>query len=103
LSIHAFRLYLRDDRRIRELSTAGDLNGAIAFCTSYAPGASNAAFNGYDKALVQVTGINRHAFDGAVSSGERGLRGWRLIPWIAGGLVVLLVLLGVRPRLAEYR
>ncbi|MFD3405415.1 hypothetical protein ACFWUU_32325 [Kribbella sp. NPDC058693] len=102
-AVTSFGVYLDDDRHIRELNRSGDLSGAIAFCTSYAPGASNAAFTEYDKALVQVTNINQHAFDGAVSDGERGLRGWGLIPWIAGGLAVLLVLAGVRARLAEYR
>jgi hypothetical protein len=52
--------------------------------------------------LVKLTDINQRAFDGAVASGENGLRGWNLIPWIACGLVLALVLAGIRPRLAEY-
>jgi len=50
-----------------------------------------------------VTAMNQNAFDDAVTAGERDLRGWGLIPWGAGALVVLLVLAGLRPRLAEYR
>ncbi len=102
-TLTAFQVYQRDDRRIRALNTSGDLNAAIQLCTSYAPGGSNAAFSAYDKTLVHVTAINQNAFDDAVAAGERGLRGWNLIPWVAGALAVLLVLAGVRPRLAEYR
>jgi hypothetical protein len=102
-TLAAYQAYQRDDRHIRELNTSGNLHEAIRFCTSFAPGDSNAAYTAYDKALVKLTDINQRAFDGAVASGENGLRGWNLIPWIACGLVVALVLAGIRPRLAEYR
>jgi hypothetical protein len=40
---------------------------------------------------------------GAAALDKRQLRGWTAIPWVACGLVVILVLAGTRPRLVEYR
>jgi hypothetical protein len=95
--------YQRADRRIRALNTAGDLAGAIRFCVSFAPGDSNFLYDRYDQALGRFIGINQTAFDDAVRAGEQNLSGWRWLP--AGVLLAIvgLVLLGMRPRLAEYR
>ena len=100
----AYQVYERDDRHIRALNTQGNLRGAIAFDTSYAPGNSNWAFGRYDSALVSVIKINQDAFNQAVAAGQQGVRGWTwLIPGVAALLAIGAVLLGVGPRLAEYR
>jgi hypothetical protein len=100
----AYQVYERDDRHIRALNRAGNLRGAIAFDTSYAPGNSNWAFTQYDKALVSVITINQNAFNDAIAAGQQGVRGWTgLIPAITVAVILFLVLAGVRPRLAEYR
>ncbi len=100
----AYQLYERDDRHIRALNAQGNLRAAIAFDTSYAPGNSNWAFERYDSALVSVIDINQDAFNQAISAGQQGVRGWTwLIPGAAGLAIVAAVLLGVGPRLAEYR
>jgi hypothetical protein len=100
----AYQVYERDDRHIRALNRAGNLRGAIAFDTSYGPGNSNWAFTQYDKALVSVITINQNAFNDAIAAGQQGARGWTgLIPAIAVAVILILVLAGVRPRLAEYR
>jgi hypothetical protein len=98
-----YQVYQRDDRQIRSLATGGDLRAAIAFCTSYQPGASNYAFGQYDKALTALTAINQTAFDQAVSDGERDLDGWAVKLAIAAAAIAGLTLLGIRRRLAEYR
>jgi uncharacterized membrane protein len=103
-TLAAYQVYERDDRRIRALNHSGDLRGAIAFDTSYARGNSNWAFTQYDHALATLIAINQRAFNGAISAGQRGINGWTgLIPAVAVILITALVLIGVRPRLAEYR
>ena len=44
-----------------------------------------------------------HAFDEAVKDGDGGTSGWYAVLPIAGVAIALLMLAGVRPRLAEYR
>ena len=103
-TLAAYQVYERDDRHIRALNASGNLRGAIAFDTSYATGNSNWAFTQYDKALVSVITINQNAFNAAIAAGQQGVRGWTgLIPAIAVLLILALVLVGVRPRLTEYR
>ena len=101
-ALTTYQAYQLDDRKIRSLVAQGRLRDAIAFCTSLAPGASNADFAAQDAALQRVTAINAHAFAAAADRG-RGELSTR-IPLLAGGaaLVLLLCLLGVRPRLAEF-
>ncbi|MEY9837849.1 hypothetical protein [Streptacidiphilus sp. EB103A] len=98
-----YQVYERDDRAIRALVDVGHLRQAIAYCTNYAPGGSNAAFTAHDAALQKLIGINTDAFGSAVRDGQRELEA--RIPVLAGSLVLvaLLTLLGVRPRLAEFR
>jgi hypothetical protein len=102
-TVAAYQVYQRDDRRIRQLVAQGDLDGAIAFCTSYAQGDSNWAFGQYDEALTAVIGINRDAFAHSIAEGEQGLRGRTVAAWLLALAIAGLVLIAVRPRLAEYR
>jgi hypothetical protein len=103
-TLAAYQVYERDDRHIRALNRSGDLRAAIAFDTSYAPGNSNWAFTQYDNALVGLIAINQRAFTGAISAGQQDMNGWtNYIPAGAVILIAVLVLAGVRPRLAEYR
>ncbi|MHA6758105.1 hypothetical protein [Streptacidiphilus sp. PAMC 29251] len=102
-ALTTYQAYQLDDRKIRALVAEGRLRDAIAYCTSLAPSGSNADFAAQDAALRQVTAINSAAFAAAVAHG-RGELSTR-IPLLAGdaALVLLLCLLGVRPRLAEFR
>jgi hypothetical protein len=100
----AYQVYERDDRHIRALNARGDLSTAIAFDTSFAPGNSNWAFTQYDNALVAVIAINQRAFSEAIQAGQQGVSGWTgAIPAGAVAFIILAILVGVRPRLAEYR
>ncbi|MCX4096147.1 hypothetical protein [Nocardia sp. alder85J] len=99
----AFQAYQRDDRSMRALA-AEDLGTAISFDTSADPGQSDGDFAFYDDSLNKVVAINQRAFDAAVTDGIDTLSGWnRLLPYSALALIAVLVFLGVRPRLAEYR
>ncbi|WP_225731274.1 MULTISPECIES: hypothetical protein [unclassified Nocardia] len=93
-----YQTYQHDDLQIR--SKTNDLPAAIAFDT----GTSNYDFNQFDKALGSVIDINQHAFDAAIADSEDDLSGWTAwLPYGAAALIAVLVLLGIRPRLAEYR
>ncbi|WP_405493282.1 hypothetical protein [Nocardia sp. NBC_00511] len=98
-ALTAYQAYQHDDGVLRDRSHT-DLHGAIAFDT----GKSNDDFGVYDKALVATIEINQHAFDTAIDSGQQALSGWgNWLPYGAAVVFAVLVLLGVRPRLAEYR
>jgi hypothetical protein len=102
-ALRAYLFYEQDDHQLRQF--AGTNPGAAAeFDTSMAPGQSDWAFSRYDKALVAVIAINQRAFTAAVQAGQGSAVGWNgLVPGGCALLIIALVLLGARPRLAEYR
>ena len=102
-TLDAYQKYELDDRHLRSLMADGQLDAAIAYNTSLAAGGSNADFNSYDQALTKLIGINDSAYVAAAHNGASELSD--RVPLMAGGslAVILLCLLGVRPRLAEYR
>jgi hypothetical protein len=101
-SLDGYQAYQLDDRKIRALVAAGQLDQAVAFCTSYAPGASNNAFAAYDQAMTDLIAINQRAFDAAIADGHTALTGWVAGTWALAAVTSLLVVLALRPRLAEY-
>jgi hypothetical protein len=102
-TLAAYQTYERDDRTIRALANAGNLRGSIAFDTGYAAGQSNGDFGAYDNALAGWIKINQNGFTGAVDAGHDDLTGWTVIPLVAMLAIIGLVLVGIRPRLAEYQ
>ncbi|MFI6521226.1 hypothetical protein ACIBF1_37130 [Spirillospora sp. NPDC050679] len=94
-----WKRFQQNDRRIRELAAAGRRGQAIGVRT----GDAARDFAAYDASLVKLIQIHRTAFDRAVDDGDGGSRGWELVLPVAGVAVLLLLGLGVRPRLAEYR
>ena len=103
-TLAAYRTYQLDDRKIRSMASSGDLRSAILFCISTGPGSSNYDFAQYDGALTALIDINQQAFESAIADGENETGGWTgLIPGIAVLLLAALVVVGVGPRLAEYR
>ncbi|GAA1076842.1 protein kinase G-activating protein GlnX [Kitasatospora arboriphila] len=102
--LETFRQYQLDDRRMRALRVQGRLKEAVTFNTGLAAGQSNADFAELGEALDAVLAVNRQAMDRAVAQADGELDG----PAAAGGTALLAVLLaltvlGVRPRLREYR
>ncbi|MBC3842500.1 hypothetical protein GXW82_26845 [Streptacidiphilus sp. 4-A2] len=102
-TLTAYQKYQLDDRHLRALMTSGQLGAAVAYNTSLAPGGSNADFALYDAALTKLIAINDDAYQNAAASGRSELSD--RLPLLAGGSLVVMVLclLGARPRLAEYR
>ena len=98
----AYQVYERDDRKLRALAKT-NLAAAVAYDIGTAPGQSDAAFNAYDADLSSVIAINSAAFANAVQAGEGDAGAWNLaFPLAGAALLAVLVLAGVRPRLAEY-
>jgi hypothetical protein len=99
----AYQVYERDDRKLRALAKT-NLAAAVAYDIGTAPGQSDWAFNQYDADLSSVIAINSAAFADAISAGQGDTAPWNLaFPVAAAALLAVLVLAGVRPRLAEYR
>ena len=96
----AYRTVQRNDARIRRLASSGDRAGAVD-----ARMASTAIrdFGAYDAALGELTAVHQDAFDDAIRDADGGLRGWNAVPAAGAGVIALLILAGVRPRLAEFR
>ena len=81
-----------------------NLLAAVEFDTGTAPGQSDWAFNQYSAALTSVITINHDAFSRAVQAGQAGTSAWTgVFPAAGVVLIVVLTVIGVRPRLAEYR
>jgi hypothetical protein len=98
----AFQRYERDDRALRALANR-NLTATVAFDIGTAPGQSDWAFNQYDAALSALIAINEDAFTAAVQAGQGAAAGWDgAFPAAGAALLAALVLVGVRPRLAEY-
>ncbi|MFJ9695920.1 hypothetical protein [Kitasatospora sp. NPDC101183] len=99
-----FQQYQATDRKIRELRAAGKLKEAVTLNTGLAPGQSNYDFAQLDSAIEDTIRINATAMDTAVAATDDDLDATT-----AGlGAAVLaaalaLTVLGVRPRLREYR
>lgn len=102
-AVEAYLVYQRDDRKIRKLVADGRERQAVDFCISWEEGTSNSHFLDLDRELKRVTGINQSHFEQAAEDGRGAVPG--VLPWIAGalGLVGLCTVLGLRPRLAEFR
>jgi hypothetical protein len=101
--LRRWQAYQRDHDRIVSLADAGRLEDAVSVLTGTARGDASFDFYYYDVAVRQIAGSRRAAFEASLA----GVRS-RLAPWpaIPAGLMLaamLLILLGVRPRLAEYR
>ncbi|MFG2124991.1 hypothetical protein [Streptomyces sp. NPDC048710] len=102
-TVRAYAVYEHDDRRIRSLVATGQERAATEFCMGWEPGTSNAHFGAWMAALDKVTDINRAHFDSSVRAGRSVVN--VLLPWAAGLLLasMALIVLGLRPRLAEFR
>jgi len=99
----AFQVYERDDRKLRKMVKT-DLPAAVAYDIGSAPDQSDGAFNSYIAALNSVININTTYFAKAAKAGQSEAANWNFaFPAAAAALIALLVLVGIRPRLAEYR
>lgn len=102
----AYSTYIDEDQNLRKmpLDNPQDLKAAIDFDTDAAsPGSSDQAFTAYTKALGEVTAINEAQFESAMPASENGISTWIWLPYLLVALMAGLTVLGLRPRLNEYR
>jgi len=92
-----------DDARLRKLKASGDTDAAAAVLTEVARG--DVAFDFWDFAttLDALAEQQLDAFTAHADDARGALGGWPGVPAGALGVAGALVLLAVRPRLAEYR
>lgn len=92
-----------DDRRLRSLQQAGRTDEAASVLTDV--GRGDVAFDFWDFATTLDALAGRQLDDFTVHAADAhdALDGWPAVPAGALGAAGVLVLLGVRPRLAEYR
>jgi hypothetical protein len=92
-----------DDRRLRELKAAKNIDQAAQVLTEV--GRGDVAFDFWDFAttLDRLAGQQLAAFDAHAAAARGSLDGWPAVPAGTLGLAGTLVLLAVRPRFAEYR
>jgi hypothetical protein len=98
-----WRGYQRDHEQILGLADSGRTAAAIDSLTGIRRGDAAFDFSYFDAAIGAIATGRKQAFDADLRDAERLLTGWVVIPIVAMGLVLLLVPLGVRKRLREYR
>ncbi len=97
--LRSYQKFQQDDKRLRQLVAAGQTSTAI----THTMGALSDNFEKYDQALVKLTDLHRKAFDTAIRDGGAALGGWNVLLPVAALVAAALVLVGVGPRLSEYR
>jgi hypothetical protein len=98
----SYRTVQRNDAEMRRLAASGNRSGAIDLRMGRTSGAIH-DFDHFDQALSLLTAVHQDAFDEAIRDADGGLRGWNAVPAAGAAAIALLVLAGVRPRLAEFR
>lgn len=99
-TLRGYQGFQHDDSGIRRLATtAGGRHAAIVVRMDKA----SQDFGTYDQALVALTAIHEKAFTDAIKDGDGGLSGWGIGLPAAAFIIAILVLVGVRPRLSEFR
>lgn len=95
--------YRKDHEKIIGLAAAGKDADAVDALTGIRRGDAAFDFTYYDAAVDEIATARRSAFDASLHDTATLLTGWAWIPVVVMGLVMLLVPVSVRRRLAEYR
>ncbi|WP_329519899.1 hypothetical protein [Spirillospora sp. NBC_01491] len=104
--INDYRAFQQSDRDLRNLVESEErLSSPTAARTKAVASRSAAAddFAAYDRSMQKLINIHDGAFTGAVDAAKGGTGGWHAVLPVAGLVIFALVLIGVRPRLTEYR
>ncbi|MFV2175021.1 hypothetical protein, partial [Actinomadura sp. LOL_011] len=96
--IQEYQRFQQRDHEMRQLVESGNREQAVG-----ARGELTAQFRQYDRALQELEEIRQGVFEEAVLDGDGGTRGWYGVLPIAGAAIVVFLLIGVWPRLSEYR
>lgn len=98
-----YRQFQRSDAAVRALAEKRDRQGAVAYRLGDSENHTNVDFILYDLSMQRLIDIHRLTFTQAIDHGTRALAGWDTALPVAGLIVVALIVIGVRPRVAEYR
>ncbi|MBR8743545.1 hypothetical protein [Nocardiopsis sp. MG754419] len=100
--LSAYNALQVEDRALRAAAEEGDLDTAIDVRMGVAH-AEEGAFAAYRDALDALIDLHREEFTAGIDRGDAALEPWtRALP-VGTLLLLALVVVGVRPRLAEYR
>jgi hypothetical protein len=89
--------------RIVRLAGAGETEDAVRQLTGIRRGDAAFDFAYFDAAVAAQTSARERDFDRALRAAETTTTGWSVLPGVVLAVVLALIPLGVRPRLAEYR
>lgn len=98
-----YRQFQTSDAAVRTLAEKGDRQGAVAHRLGDSENHTNVDFILYDLSLQRLIDIHQQTFTQAIADGEAGVAGWDTALPVTGLIVVALIVIGVRPRVAEYR
>jgi hypothetical protein len=98
-----WQAYQRDHERIVFLANSGESGPAIAKLTGIRRGDATFDFFYFDTAVTNLVAQRRAAFDGAMREAGDEVAVWPVLSVVLMAAVALLVPLGMRPRLSEYR
>jgi hypothetical protein len=98
-----WQAYARDHQKIIGLAASGQDSAAIGALTGIRRGDAAFDFSYYDAAVAEIADARKNAFDRSMHDASVLMRGWAVLPLVVMGLVILLVPVAVRKRLAEYR
>ncbi|WP_461002374.1 hypothetical protein [Streptomonospora sediminis] len=101
-TLQTYTAFLRADQEMRELAADGDIEAAVDAHMSGEDSVED-LFGQYERSLVRLTALHSNTFDSAVAEAEDGLLGWDTALTAGCLAFAALLVLGVRPRLAEYR
>ncbi|MBL7261757.1 hypothetical protein JKJ07_46525 [Actinoplanes sp. LDG1-01] len=101
--VERWQAFRAGHERIVKLADAGQEAEAIGLLTGIRRGDAAFDFSYYDAAVADIAADRKDRFDRDLRDVEILLTGWPWIPAGVLGLVILLVLLAVRKRFAEYR
>ncbi|PDP87978.1 hypothetical protein CQJ94_09135 [Glycomyces fuscus] len=100
--LESYNALQAEDRALRSAAEEGDLAGAVDVRMGVAH-SEDGAFHAYEDALAELTDLHEGAFAEGIERGDAVLAPWTWLLHAATALLLVLIVLGVRPRLAEYR
>ena len=105
-AFNAYYDYIKDDAKLRAMPMDPNekLKAAINFdADADTPGSSDQAFTAYSKALGDVIATNAAHLESSMPATKNGIGTWIWLPYLLSLLLIGLTVLGMRPRLTEYR
>ncbi len=101
--LRRWNAFQADDERVISLAGAGQLDAAVGVLTGISRGDAAIDLFTYNKALDRITAGHRGGYTRSFDHARKLLTWWPAVPAVPLGAAIILIMIGVRPRLAEYR